>query len=266
MDIKKIISGGSLGAESAALDVAIRLKIPYGGFTFEDSLIDAARQSRRYHLDEKRFGSPREKSKANLSIADGALIFTHGSPGADLQFTMACAAADRRPLLHIDLAATPSIRAAVGIHRWARRHGVAVLFVTGSVLDDDAGIYRKTYNVLFRSLMLGKDRYPSDAEPAAERKAMPRTVADAVRFLIEEMPLRDKVAVANMSAAELVGLNRSLGNHIRNRFNLWDGQNPLIWSCAAEAGKRIDSPEAASAVIISRLAIELEKTHKLRGV
>jgi hypothetical protein len=37
-------------------------------------------------------------------------------------------------------------------------------------------------------------------------------------------------------------------------------------SCAKEAGKRILHEDEASAIILNRLALELEKTHKMRMV
>ena len=39
MPITRIISSGTLGAESAALDAAIRFRIPYGGYTNQGALV-----------------------------------------------------------------------------------------------------------------------------------------------------------------------------------------------------------------------------------
>lgn len=47
---------------------------------------------------------------------------------------------------------------------------------------------------------------------------------------------------------------------IRNRFGLWEGNPHLILDCAKDAGKDIQYADEASAVILGRLALELEKT------
>jgi len=74
------------------------------------------------------------------------------------------------------------------------------------------------------------------------------------------------IVVAKMSAYEVNELNLSVGNYIRNSFGLWDGNDHLMLSCAKEAGKRILHEDEASAIILNRLALELEKTHKMRMV
>ena len=78
MTIKKIISSGALGAESAALDIAIRLKIPYGGYAISSPVLEIERRRHRYRLTRKPFQDPQSKDAANLQTAEGTLIFSHG--------------------------------------------------------------------------------------------------------------------------------------------------------------------------------------------
>jgi hypothetical protein len=264
MDIQKIISGGSLGAESAALDVAIRLKIPYGGFATEGSLITGDHLTRRYALEEAPFEAPEEQIRANLTLSDAALVISHGRLSPPLH--QARTLADQRPLpwLHIDLDRTPPLQAAFKIHLWFREKAVLQPYISGSRLEEDAHIYQESVETLYSALMLGKEAYPAENTPPAKRVPLPRTVDEAVAFLIRELPLKDKVTIANMTADELVTLNQNLGNYIRKTFGLWNENRQLLWSCSKEAGKSIERPEDASSIIIAQLAIELEKTHKLR--
>lgn len=83
---------------------------------------------------------------------------------------------------------------------------------------------------------------------------------------MDELSLRDKVAIANMDADEVGELHFSLGKFIRNRFGFWEGNPQLLLDCAEDAGRPIEYADQASAVIISRLALELEKTHRLSDV
>ena len=69
-----------------------------------------------------------------------------------------------------------------------------------------------------------------------------------------------------MSADEIGELNATLGNYIRNSFGLWAGNEHLMWSCSKEVGRKVVAVDEASALILGRLALALEKTHKLREV
>ena len=83
---------------------------------------------------------------------------------------------------------------------------------------------------------------------------------------MDELSLRDKVAIANMNADEVENLHFGLGMFIRNRFGFWEGNPRLLLDCAEDAGRPIEYADEASAVIIGRLALELERKHKLRSV
>ena len=83
---------------------------------------------------------------------------------------------------------------------------------------------------------------------------------------MDELSLRDKVAIANMNADELEDLHIGLGKFVRNRFGFWEGDPRLLLDCAEDAGQDIQHADEASAVFIVRLVLELEKTHKLRCV
>lgn len=266
MTIKKIISSGALGAESAALDIAIRLKIPYGGYAISAPILDIERRNHRYHLTRKAFQGPQSRDEANLHTSEGTLIFSHGILTDYLDYIQTYAQTHAHPCLHIDLGQSPPLNAAFQIDRWVRRHTIETLFITGATMLEDGLICQATYNALYSFLMIGKETYPSQEnnKATAQNKPWPRTVDEAVQRLIEELSLKDKATIANMSASELAPLNNSLGSHIRNWFGLDADNHTLLWSCAKEAGKTALTEKEASAIIISCLALELEKTHKLR--
>ena len=266
MTIAQIISSGVAGAESAALDVAIRLKIPYAGYTLTSTMLDPRPMHRRYILSEKPFDSARTKDEANLLLADAALIFTHGELGGTLAELDAYAVDQERPCFHVDLSAMEPIQGAFHIRIWTDKHSPESLYVTGSAEAQDNRIYRPVYDTLFSFLMLGRETYPAQEQPAPQKMPLPKTVAEAVRCLVDVLSLKDRVTIANMSAAEIGDLNATLGNYIRNSFGLWAGNEHLMWSCSKEAGRKVDAVDEASAIILGRLALELEKTHKLRGI
>lgn len=264
MTIGTIISSGIPGAEAAALDVAIRLKIPYDGYAMTSAMLDPYPMSRRYKLREEPLDSARARDDANLDLADAALIFTHGPLGGDLARIDDRAQSRERPCFHVDFALMEPLQAAFHIRIWTDKYKPGRLLVTGAREAEDKRIYHAVYDTLFSFLMLGRETYPSQEVPVAEKKPLPGTVRQAVEYLIEVLPLKDRVAIANMSADEIGELNFTLGNYIRNSFGLWSGNDSLLWSCAKEAGRRIVREDDASAVILAGLALALEKTHKLR--
>ena len=143
------------------------------------------------------------------------------------------------------------------------KHSIITLHVTGS---DEPDFYQKVYESLYGAFILGNDYESESVKPAFYRIPIPKTVEEAVQILMKELSLKDKVAIANMNADEVEDLHFGLGMFIRNRFGFWEGNPRLLLDCAEDAGKRIEDADVASAVIIGRLALELERTHKLRKI
>jgi predicted Rossmann-fold nucleotide-binding protein len=76
--IKKIISGGQTGADQAALDVAIELGIPHGGWIPKGRKTEAGRLPEKYHLKEMPTAEYRKRTEQNVIDSDGTLIISHG--------------------------------------------------------------------------------------------------------------------------------------------------------------------------------------------
>jgi hypothetical protein len=68
------------------------------------------------------------------------------------------------------------------------------------------------------------------------------------------------------AAKPMAEITHGLGHCIRYRFGLWDGNQKPMDSCARSALRDALYPAEASEVIIALLALELEKTHRLRPV
>jgi hypothetical protein len=263
MSINKIISTGAFGAESAALDVAIKLGFKHGGYASDRTGRFGAKVTSRFDLTEEPFESPLGAAKANMNEADGTLFFTQGEPGQDIQHLIEYATEQNHPFWQVDLEQTSPLQAAFQTNIWWTKHSIVTLHVTGS---DDQDIYQEVYESLYSTFVLGMEEAAAQDHTAFYRIPIPKTVEEAVRILMDELSLRDKVAIAKMSAEETEDLHFGLGQFIRNRFGFWEGNPRLLLDCAEDAGRDIQHADEASAVIIGRLALELEKTHKLRSV
>jgi len=155
--IQKIISGGQTGAERAALDAAIKLGIPYGGWLPKGRLTEDGTLPDEYELNEMPTSSLAKRAKQNILDSDGTLI-------------------------------------------------------------------------------------------------------------LSELPLKDKVTLANMAEVELDSLHFSLGAYIRRKFGLWSGNESLIESCRFVSGKKGLDVKAVPEVIIWSLWKKLKESYKLRIV
>ena len=157
MAITKIISSGTLGAESAALDVAIRFNIAYGGYTNQGSLIAGDRPPGRYTLDEKPFVNPALLLKANRDRADGILVFSNGPMPHRLTPILPDRDAQTPPCLHIDFTAIKPHPAAFRIGTWVSTNALSSLFITGPDIQEDRRIYQYVHDALTRFFMLGQE-------------------------------------------------------------------------------------------------------------
>lgn len=157
MAITKIISSGTLGAESAALDVAIRFNVSYGGYTNQGSLMPGDRPAGRYTLDEKPFVNPMVLLRANLDQADGVLIFSSGPIPRQISQILPNVKEQNHPYLHIDFSMVKPHPAAFRIGTWVATHAISRLFITGASIHEDRGIYQLVHDALTSFFMLGTD-------------------------------------------------------------------------------------------------------------
>jgi len=278
MTIRRIISSGQSGAAKAALDAAIRLHVSHGGW------IPRARSEGHGYPDPERYGLSIMEStgytnyaqciERNVLDADGSLILSRGALEGLAAMTRRLAGKHGKPYYHLDLDEKAGIASVRGIHKWACEQAVFVLNVAGPVVDREGEVYEETFRIVegvlqLARLMAAKKKHSSAQGPTSETEAIPeapQTVGDAVRLLLRDLPLKDRTTIANMTAAELPGLDATIGKHIRNRFDLVDPATPLLKACAFLAGKPALTESEASALILEELTYELHQTHRLRVV
>jgi hypothetical protein len=272
--LEKIISGGQTGADRAALDAAIEIGIPHGGWVPKGRLAEDGVVPSSYHLGETPTDSYTARTEKNVEDSDGTLVLSHGPLSGGSALTLELAEKHVRPCLHIDLNRIPAFKAAAMIAAWITLHHIKTLNVAGPRASNDLNIYQKTKDILIAAFHIGTAetiRQQSDerlAETAAlpEPSGPPKSVDAAIDRLILKMPLKDKATIANMTLTELSGLDASLGRYIRTHFGLPSANSVLLESCRAYSEKNNISLGDAVAVIIFALWQHLRKTYKLRIV
>lgn len=272
--IQKIISGGQTGADRAALDAAIKLDIPHGGWIPKGRKAEDGVIPEKYQMQEMPTPSYPKRTEMNVIDSDGTLIFTHGNLKGGSKLTGEYAEKNSRPCLHIDLSQRTAFVAVTQIADWLTANNIEILNVAGSSAGKDSKIYNKTYQILTSvytimlsdlagrfapsTASLGKDPHPTILSNR------PKTVAEAVRRLVSEMSLKDRAVLSNMTKDELITLDSSLGSYIRDNFGIQSGNEELLNSCRFVSGNRSLTEKDAALVIVKELWKELKATHKLR--
>jgi len=260
----KIISGGQTGADRAALDAAIELGIPHGGWLPKGRKTEVGILPAKYKLKEMDTTSYPERTKKNVVDSDGTVILTHGNLTGGSALTRKIAKQHGRPCHHIDLNKTIAFTAALEISTWIEENSISVLNVAGSRASKDAKIYDATMDILESAYYFSLSKGP---EPGLlQRSYRPRTVNEAVDHLVSELSLKDKATIANMTEQELLYLHFSLGQYIRNSYGIWDGNEDLLSDCRVLLNKDTVHEDEVSSFIIKKLWEKLRKTHRLKVV
>lgn len=145
----KIISGGQTGVDRAALDAALELGLPCGGWCprgrrAEDGVIPA-----RYPLRETDSDEYAVRTELNVRESDGTLIITRGRPSGGTAFTIAMARKYKRPYMVVDLAScSKGIEHCLDICRWISDNHIMTLNVAGPRESGATGIYEDAKEIL----------------------------------------------------------------------------------------------------------------------
>jgi hypothetical protein len=135
--LEKIVSGGQTGVDRAALDVALELGIPCGGWCPKDRLAEDGTIPERYPLRETRTTRYARRTQWNVRDSDATLILARGALAGGTAYTAQVARELERPYLVVppDADMLPRVRS------WLAAHDVAVLNVAGPRESGSPGIH-----------------------------------------------------------------------------------------------------------------------------
>lgn len=153
--IKRIISGGQTGVDRAALDVALELGIPCGGWCPNGRLAKDGSIDARYPLQEVGSTSYSVRTERNVIDADGTLILTEGPLAGGTALTLRLAQKHEEPYLVIDLSKDQDIAEIIS---WVTSNEIEILNVAAPRESIFPGIYDKASR--------WRNRFPQDLMPA----------------------------------------------------------------------------------------------------
>jgi len=270
--IKKIISGGQVGADQGALDVAIKYGIPHGGWIQKGRKTQSGLLPPKYHLKEMSTPSFKDRIEQNVVDSHGSVIITHGTLTGGADYCLKMAQKHDRPFLHIDLNTLSEFTAASKLNAWIKENDIEVLNVNGSRTSEDSNIYKNTIDIIEGAVLLGLVKTPSTGQWIDRKKddtseepiPAPVSVDEAVSQIIVHISLKDRVTIANMKKEALKSLNSTLGASIQNQIFKRDVDGKLFASCLSVSGKDKLDGSGAAFVIIEKLWEKLQKTHRMR--
>ena len=157
---EKIISGGQTGVDRAALDIAIDLTIPYGGWCPKGRIDEVGVIPEKYNelieitlAVNNNQDNYNTRTKLNIRDSDGTLIIVPTLPlpkeitdGTIL--TIEEVSNQNKPYLLIEL--TNSVEDNVSqCLDWGEKHGIYTLNIAGPRESSCNGIYKDSYNFLY---------------------------------------------------------------------------------------------------------------------
>jgi hypothetical protein len=274
MILKKIISGGQIGADQGALDAAIKYNFPHGGWIQKGRKTQSGILPDKYKLEEMSTAGYKERIEQNVIESDGTVIISHGDLTGGADYSMKMTKRHKRSTLHIDLKETLAFIAASKINTWIIENNIEVLNVTGSRASEDSTIFVDTLYIIEGTILLSLLKAkPGERLTDFDKKELldklqipPKTVDEAVERVISDLDLKDKIKIANMSIDDLIKLHTNLHTYFKNAFGLWSGNTELLASCRSISKEDVYSEDDATLVIIEALWKKLKETHVLRVV
>jgi hypothetical protein len=135
--LTRIISGGQTGVDRAALDAAMELGIPHGGWCPKGRMAEDGRIPQKYHLKETLSPDYAARTRLNVRDADGTLILyrepLEGGTALTWQFTVEM----EKPVLLVELGFPPIFEA---FSLWVRENSIRILNIAGPRESQRPGI------------------------------------------------------------------------------------------------------------------------------
>ena len=139
--LSKIVSGGQTGVDRAALDVALKYKIPCGGWCPKGRIAEDGIIPERYPLKETESLDYTVRTELNVRDFDGTLVLNRGELSGGTAFTVEFAKKHRKHCLIVDLKKKRK-NAIYDVVKWIEANDIKVLNVAGPRESKSPGIYK----------------------------------------------------------------------------------------------------------------------------
>jgi hypothetical protein len=148
--IERIASGGQTGADRGALDAAIALGVPHGGWCPAGRRAEDGPIPSRYELLETAEWEYPPRTRLNILHSEGTVIFTTGEPTGGSRLTVKLCEEHVKPFLHVDLGLHDENEAVDQICDWIDAYDIHNINVAGSRESSVPGIQKLVEQIIIR--------------------------------------------------------------------------------------------------------------------
>jgi hypothetical protein len=148
----QIVSGGQTGVDRAALDAAMQLGVPAGGWCPEGRMAEDGVIPDRYPLRELKGGGYPERTRKNVVNSDGTVIIYFEVISDGTELTRRYCVTESKPHLLIDGTKVNEAEAAKQIRRFVQQYGIGTLNVAGPRAGKNDKAYHYTHDALVKFL------------------------------------------------------------------------------------------------------------------
>jgi hypothetical protein len=145
MPLTRIVSGGQTGADRAALDAALDLAFPCGGWCPKGRRAEDGPIAARYPLRETSSIEYPVRTERNVLDSDGTLLLARSPLRGGTALTERLARRHGRPFLVLDPGKAESLSRALA---WIESRGIAALNVAGPRESEAPGIHARAYRLV----------------------------------------------------------------------------------------------------------------------
>jgi hypothetical protein len=137
LPVQRIVSGGQTGVDRGALDAAIELNLPHGGWCPLGRLAEDGFIPTKYALRQTDTDRYSDRTERNLLDADGTLILYRRQMTGGTELTHLLCRRHGRPVLTVDLDDTVDL---IAIRQWLVQERIVALNVAGPRESTSPGI------------------------------------------------------------------------------------------------------------------------------
>lgn len=126
-----IISGGQTGVDRAAMDFALKYRLPVRGWCPQGRLAEDGQIPASIPVQESDDADPALRTELNAYDSDGTLVLTFAEVKDGTVLTEECAEAFNRPLLTFLINDNPESGDVIRFREWIDAHGIRLLNIAG---------------------------------------------------------------------------------------------------------------------------------------
>lgn len=146
----RIVSGGQTGVDRGALDAAIELGIPHGGWCPAGRMAEDGSIPDHYNLQENGVANYPARTRQNVVDSDATLILYSGSVGGGTRLTKRMCQQASKPCLMVSIT-EPDLQKQLA--QWLLEECPETLNVAGSRESSSPGIQQQTKELLVECLI-----------------------------------------------------------------------------------------------------------------